>query len=142
MMGQTAGIEKSTKCATAISTAFTIACFGADDNTMTMAVAVSNDMIGVFQHTTLAAGDEVRVMLTGISRIVLGGTVARGQLLTSNSLGRGVVATQHVHVENLAAAYTQNATTAAASAVRTIGRALASGVAGDIIPVLIAPGIA
>lgn len=142
MMGQTSGIEKSVKGTAAIGTAFTIAKFGADDDTLSVAAADSDELVGIFQHKTDAAGDEVRVMLTGISRLVLGGTVTRGALLTSDAAGKGVAVTQHTHTENTAGTYTQNATTAAAAAKRVIGKALASGVSGDIIPVLLAPGIA
>lgn len=142
MIGQTSGIEKSVKCTAAIATAFTIGKFGADDDTLSVAAAASDELVGVFQHTTDAAGDEVRVMLTGISRVKLGGTVTRGNLITSDAAGKGVAATQHTHTENTAAAYVQNATTAAADAERIIGKALASGVDGDIIPVLLTQGIA
>lgn len=141
-MQKTTGIEKSVKCTAAISTAYTIAKFGADDNTLSVATASTEELIGVFQHTTAAAGDEVRVMLVGISEVKLGGTVTRGNLITSDASGQGVATTQHTHTENTAGTYTQNATTAAASAVRVIGKALASGVSGDLIPVLLATGIA
>ena len=142
MMGQTSGIEKSVKCTAAIATAYLLAKFGADDDTLSQATASTEELVGVFQHTTIAANDEVRVMLTGITRVVLGGTVTRGNLITSDANGKGVAVTQHTHTENTAGTYTQNATTAAALAVRTIGKALASGVAGDIIPMLLAPGAA
>jgi len=141
MIGQTAGIEKSAKCTAAIATAYTIAKFGSDDNTLSVAAAATDGLIGVFQHTTAAAGEEVRVMMSGISRVVLGGTVTRGDRLTSDSNGKAVSATRHTHTENTAGTYSQNATTQAASAVNTIGMALASGVAGDIIPVLLAPAL-
>lgn len=122
MMGATAGLEKSVKCTAAIATAFLIAKFGADDDTLSQATASTEDLVGVFQHTTSAAGDEVRVMLDGISRVVLGGTVTRGGLVTSDAAGKAV-AIGAVAGTNYA----------------SIGRALASGVAGDIIPVLLNP---
>lgn len=122
MMGQTSGIEKSVKCTAALATAFLIAKFGADDDTLSQATASTEDLVGVFQHTTVAAGEEVRVMLSGVSRIKLGGTVARGALLTSDANGKAVA---------IGAAPGTN--------YNSIGRALASGVADDIIPVLLAP---
>ena len=140
-MQKTTGIEKSVKSTAAITTAFTIAQFGADDNTLSLATASTQELIGVFQHTTAAAGAEVRVMLSGITELKIGGTVTRGNLITSDASGQGVAATQHTHTENTAASYTQNAVTVAASAVRVIGKALASGVSGDIIPVLLVQGI-
>jgi len=118
MIGQTSGIEKSVKCTAAIATAFLIGKFGADDDTFSQATAATEDLCGIFQHTTVTAGDEVRVMLDGISRVVLGGTVARGGLLTSDANGKAV-AIGAVAATNYA----------------SIGRAMASGVAGDIISV-------
>lgn len=120
MMGQTSGIEKSVKCTAAIAAAFTIAKFGADDDTMSVATASTEALCGVFQHTTATAADEVRVMLDGISRVVLGGTVTRGDLLTSDAAAKAVAIGA-----------------VAGTNYNSIGRALASGVAGDIIPVLL-----
>lgn len=122
MMGQTAGIEKSVKCTAAVATAYLIAKPGADDDTFSQATASTEDLVGVFQHITTAAGEEIRLMLTGISKVKLGGTVTRGALLTSDANGKAVAIG--------AAAGTNYA---------SIGRALASGVADDIIPVLLNP---
>lgn len=124
MIGQTSGIEKSVKCTAAIAAAFTIGKFGADDDTMSLAAAATDMLEGVFQHATTNAGDEVRVMLEGITKIKLGGTVTRGQPLTSDATGQGVAAAP-----------------AAGSNVRVIGLALASGVSGDIITMLITPSV-
>lgn len=120
MMGATSGLEKSVKCTAAVA-AFTLAKFGADDDTLSSATASTEELIGVFQHATTAANQEVRVMLSGISRVKLGGTVTRGGLLTSDASGQAV-AIGAVAGTNYA----------------VIGRAMASGVSGDIIPVLIA----
>lgn len=122
MMGATSGLEKSVKCTAAVATAFLLAKFGADDDTLSQATASTEDLVGVFQHTTTAAAEEVRVMLSGISRVTLGGTVARGALVTSDAAGKGV-AIGAVAGTNYA----------------SIGRAMASGVSGDIIPVLLNP---
>lgn len=139
--GMTAGIEKSFLSAAAIQE-YRLVMFGADDNTVATANGSAAEIIGVAQHDTAAVGEEIRVMLTGIAEVRLGGAVTRGQNITSDANGNGIAATQHTHTENTAATYTQNATTAAASAVRVIGKALASGVSGDIIPVLLSQGIA
>ena len=124
MIGQTSGIEKSVKCSAAIAAAFTIGKFGADDDTMSLAAAATDMLAGVFQHATSTVGDEVRVMLDGITKIKLGGTVTRGQPLTSDASGQAVAAAP-----------------AAGTNVRIIGIATASGVAGDIITMLIAPSV-
>lgn len=123
MISQTTGIEKSVNCTAAVSKAYTIAKFGADDDTLSAATASGEELVGIFQHTTEAAADEVRVMLTGISRVVLGDTVTRADWLTADSNAEGVAASPSAGVN-----------------ASVIGRALASGVSGDIIPVLLAPG--
>ena len=123
MMGQTSGIEKVVKATAAIATAFLIAKFGADDDTLSQATASTEELVGVFQHTVAAANDRIRVMLTGITRVVLGGTVVRGNFCTSDANGKGVAA-------------------APASGVNAyhVGKFMASGVSGDIVPVLLGPG--
>lgn len=123
MIGQTSGLEKSVKCTAAIATAYLIAKFGADDDTLSQATASTEEFVGVFQHTTSNAGDEVRVMLTGITRVVLGGAVTRGNYITADANGKAVAAAPGAGVN----AY-------------VVGQAMASGVAGDIIPVLLKQG--
>lgn len=121
MMGATSGLEKSVKSTAAVA-AFTIAKFGADDDTLSSATASTEDLVGVFQHATTAAGQEVRVMLGGITRVVLGGTVARGGWVTSDANAKAVAI-------GAVAGTNYNA----------IGKVLASGVSGDIVPMLIIP---
>jgi len=120
MIGQTSGIEKEVKCTAAIATAYTIGKFGADDDTLSVASAATDNLIGIFQHITSAAADRVRVMLTGISRVKLGDTVTRGDPITSDASAKGVLGVLGNNI---------------------IGFALASGVANDIIPLLLMPGI-
>ncbi len=118
MMGQTDIMSKSAKCTAAVSTAYTIAKFGADDDTFNVASAATDTLLGIFQHTTDAADDEVRVMMIGISRCKLGGTVTRGNPITSDANAKGVAATAGQSI---------------------VGFAMASGVVGDIIPVFLVP---
>lgn len=120
MMGHTSGLEKSVKCTAAIATAFLIAKFGADDDTLSQSTAATESHIGIFQHITSAANEEVRVMLDGISKVKLGGTVTRGDRLTSDANGKAVVIGA-----------------VAGTNYNSIGTAFASGVADDIIPVLL-----
>lgn len=122
MIGQTTVLEKSVMAGAAI-TAFTIAKLGADDNTMIPGAAVGDLLIGVFQHDALN-GTEVRLMLLGITRVKIGGTVTRGNPITSDASGQGVVAAPAAGVNN-----------------RIIGFAMASGVVGDIIPVLLSQSV-
>jgi len=111
-MGRTDGLEKSQKCTAAVASAFTICKPGADDDTFSLATGATDQLIGIFQHTTSAVGDIVRIMVTsGISSLLYGGTVTRGDPLTSDALGRGITA---VAGQNI------------------IGYATVSGVVGDI----------
>ena len=118
MIGQTSGIEKSVLAGAAI-TAFTMGKFGSDDNTMVPGAASTDELIGVFQHDA-ASGAEVRVMLEGITRIKLGGSVTRGNWLTSDASGQGVAIGS-----------------TAGTNYNAVGKAMASGSSGDIIPMLL-----
>ncbi len=124
-MGATKGISKDVKASAAV-VQYTIAAPGADDDTFSTASAATNPLVGVFQaalsSTDQAAGKYVEVMVTGISYLALGaGGCARGNKLTSDANGNGVVAT---------------------SGNQAIGIALKSGAQGDVIPVLLAPATA
>ena len=98
--------------------------FGAADYGVLQAAAVGDKLIGVtLPNITTASGESVDVIHEGIVELQLGGTVTRGDLLTSDASGQGTTAAP--------AAGTNN---------RVIGVALVSGVSGDIIPVLLSPG--
>ncbi len=122
-MRATSGISKAAKTTAAIATQFLIATVGADDDTFSAASASTDPLIGVFQSTTANAGDHAEVMVTGISNVVLGGTVTRGDYITSDANANGVTAAPAAGVN-----------------ADVLGIALESGVAGDIIAVRIAPG--
>lgn len=97
---------------------------GAADYGVLQAAAVSDKLIGITVPLVSAgSGDSVDVIHDGIADLQLGGTVTRGDLLTSDANGQGVTAAP--------AAGTNN---------RVIGSALVSGVSGDIIPVLLSVG--
>ncbi|MEE8574041.1 MAG: DUF2190 domain-containing protein [Thermodesulfobacteriota bacterium] len=123
-IGVTAGIEKAAKCTAAIATQYLIAKFGADDNTLSQAAASTDELVGVFQHVTAAADATARIMFTGITNVKLGGTVARGDNCTSDAAGKGVKAAPATGVN-----------------ANIVGKFLASGVDGDIVPMLLGPGV-
>lgn len=123
MIGQTTILEKSVKCAAAVA-AFTICKPGADDDHAVVSAAVGDKLIGVFQHATTVAEQEVRIMLEGISRVIYGGNVAFGDPLTSDANGKAVAATPAAGVNN-----------------RIIGFAMCAGVANDIGFCRLAPGV-
>jgi len=95
-----------------------IVMFGSDDNTVVVATAATDLLIGVALADAVS-GARVEVQLAGVAEIKLGGTVTRGNDVTSGAAGVGV------------------ALSAAATIKSSVGTAMASGVTGDIIPVLI-----
>ena len=95
---------------------------GAADNEVIVGAAVSDALIGVSTDIAADSGERCDVIHAGIAPVKLGGTVARGDPITSDGTGQGVAAAP--------AAGTNN---------RIVGFALNSGVSGDIIPVLLAP---
>jgi hypothetical protein len=71
---------------------------------------------GVLQNDPNATGTAATVAIGGISRVVCGGIVSRGALITSDASGRAVAATIGTEIA---------------------GRALAAGTVGALIPVLL-----
>ncbi|TAD90954.1 MAG: DUF2190 domain-containing protein [Alphaproteobacteria bacterium] len=93
---------------------------GSSDREVVQAAATSDPIIGVcLNETGAVAGEVVNVLMIGWEPVKLGGTVTRGQLLTSDASGRAI---------------------AAAATNRVVGIAQASGVADDEIDILLSPG--
>lgn len=92
--------------------------FGAADGGVLQASAATNALIGVAKplDEAYASGDRVEVVRAGIAEVEYGGTVTRGDNLTSDANG-----------EAITAAYGE----------QIIGRAEVSGVSGDIGSVMI-----
>jgi len=91
--------------------------FGADDDHVIQAAAASDSMIGVSgQVGADAAEDRIDVTLVGIGEIELAATLARGAQVTADANGKAVAATDGDYVG---------------------GKILMSGVAGDIVPILL-----
>jgi len=102
--------------------------FGADDDTVVQAAASTDSIMGAVNMvakpgSAAASGDRLDVELYGIVDIKLGGAVTRGGFVTSDANGLGVAAAP-----------------GAGTNARIGGIAQASGVAGDIIPVLLTLG--
>lgn len=117
------GLTKSYLAEAAISAA-RIVKVGANDYGVLVAVAVADKIIGISTEIDAASGERIDVVHEGIADLKLGGTVARGDFITTDASGQGVTAAP--------AAGTNN---------QIVGKALISGVSGDIIPVLIAPSM-
>lgn len=96
---------------------------GAADDTVLQSAAAGDKHIGVCDYVSPLINERVDVITHGIADIKLGGVVARGDLVTSDANGKGVVPAPGVGVNN-----------------RHVGVALASGVLNDIIPVLLSQG--
>jgi hypothetical protein len=87
--------------------------------TVVLAAATGDLQIGVTDSfCNPNQGDRLDVMHIGIADVKLGGTVARGNLVTSDASGNAVLLVSGI----------------------SVGMALESGVAGDIIPVLLMIG--
>jgi hypothetical protein len=98
--------------------------FGADERTVVPGAAPADLLIGVSDDVPApAVGDVIDVVLCGVATVEYGGTVAFGQMLTSDATGRAVAAAP--------AAGTNN---------RVIGVAMVAGVVGDLGAVLLSPG--
>lgn len=104
---------------------FRLVKFGSGDRIVIQADAATDAIIGVADvaATSCASGEKFDVVLEGIFPVTYGASVTRGQLLTANSSGQAVPAAP-----------------AAGSNVSIIGRAMVSGVSGDLGSVLINPG--
>jgi len=117
--------------------------FGADDDHMIQGAAATDMLVGVCEQVGAAAAeDRVDIIHAGIADVEYGGTVARGDPLTSDANGKAIKSTRHTHTENTNVTYIQNATTGVGTAERVIGHAFVSAVAGDIGPMLVNPSYA
>lgn len=110
--------------AAAAIAAFRIVKAGAADGEVLQAAAATDALMGVCESVGPAAGERCDVVKVGIADVEFGGPVTRGGPVTSDAIGRAIAAAP-----------------AAGSNVRVIGYAEVSAVAGDIAPVLIAPGV-
>lgn len=98
---------------------------GAADGTVLPAAAATDKPKGVsVPNITAPSGQRVDVVLDGIAQVQLGGTVTRGDPITSDANGKGVTAAPAAGVNN-----------------HIIGFVEVSGVANDIVPVRLARGV-
>lgn len=105
-------------------TAYRIIKFGAADGGILVASAATDLLIGGNGRIPAKAGDQIDVVRDDFIEIQLGGTVTRGERLTSDAQGRAI-----------------KAAPAPGANAQIIGIAEASGVVDDIIWVGIAPSV-
>lgn len=116
------GLTK-TFTATGAIPAYSLVKFGSNDGEVVAAAAATDKIIGVSTEIAAASGERCDVQVDDIAYVLLGGSVTRGDLLTSDSAGAAVAAAPATGVNN-----------------RIIGIALTSGSSGDVINMLITPG--
>lgn len=104
--------------------AYRILKFGAADGQVLQAAAATDKLVAVSTDIAAALNERCDGTQVGIADVEYGGAVARGDPLTSDAVGRAVVAAP-----------------GAGSNVRIIGVAQMSGVLGDIGQVNVAPSV-
>jgi len=98
--------------------------FGADDKTVVLAAAATDLIIGASTDIDTALGEPTDVQMDGIAILKAGGAITRGNEVTSDATGQAVAAAPGAGANN-----------------RIGGIALASAANGDLIPVLLSPGV-
>ena len=116
------GLIKSFTAESAVA-AYRIVKHGAADTVVAQATAVTDSLLGVTSQLAGVINTRVDVVLGDSTDVEYGATVTRGDWLTTDSVGRAVTAAPAAGVNNT-----------------IIGKALLSGVVGDIGLVLLAPG--
>jgi hypothetical protein len=97
---------------------------GATDGSAVLAVASTDFIVGASEGIDSAIGEMCDVIVVGVVEVQLGGPVTRGGPVTANATGQAVAAAPAAGVN-----------------ARIGGFALLSGVSGDVVPVLLAPGV-
>lgn len=108
----------------AATAGYRIAKFGSADGAVIQGAASSDALIGVFDELDHASGERADVIRDGYALIEYGGTVTRGNWLTADADGKAV----------------DVGTVTAGTNASVIGRAEVSGVAGDIVSIVLAVG--
>ena len=115
------GLIKSFTAEVAVP-AYRIVKHGTTDFVVAPATAVSDSLIGITGQVAGVITTRVDVILSDTADVECGATVTRGDWLTTDSVGRAVTAAPAAGVNN-----------------NVIGKAMQSGVVGDIITVLLVP---
>lgn len=77
------------------------------DGVVIQAASATDDIIGVSDLGAAALGDPVDVIMGGFAEVEFGGTVGRGKLTTSDSVGRAVAAAPGTGVNSRTGGVTQ-----------------------------------
>lgn len=109
--------------ADAAITARSIVKAGAADGSVALASAATDLLVGVSEYGCTAAGDRLDIVKEGIVWVKAGGTITRGQPVTTDASGQAVAAAPATGVNN-----------------RIIGFAEKSCVSGDLVEVFLSFG--
>lgn len=90
--------------------------FGGSDTAIVQAAAASDAIIGVSGQIGAASGEVIDITLVGVGEVQAGGSITRGNQVTSDANGKAVVASDGNVI---------------------IGKAMASAADGDIFPILL-----
>jgi hypothetical protein len=101
-------------------TPYTLVTFAAGSNNVEIANAVADPIIGLSDSVGSQDNGRCDVIMAGVSEARVGGTVTKGDVLTTDSTGRAILAS--------------------AGTDRVLGIAMADAVIGDIAAVLVAQG--
>lgn len=110
--------------ASAAMGAYKIARFSDVSATSKIALATANTdaLLGVTGSLATAVGDMADIIMSGIGLVTLGGTVTAGAELTADASGNAIAAVPTAGVF-----------------MSVVGKALAPGVSGDVIEILVSP---
>ena len=121
MAGLTPGMAKNFKAEAAVTKPRFVN-FGAADTRVVLGAASTDAIIGVSSEVDAAINGPCDVFFSGMPEIEYGGNVTRGDWLTSDATGRAVAAAPGAGVN-----------------ANVGGKAMVSGVVGDIGVIFIAP---
>jgi len=88
--------------------------------TMILAAAATDNMMGVCNEVSPAANERFDVVLEGIAFVEAGAAFAFGAPITSDAVGRGVTAAPAAGVNNRVIGFAMEAATAAGDVVRVL----------------------
>jgi hypothetical protein len=99
---------------------YTLVTFAAGVNTVETADNVADPILGLTTSVGSQGNGRCDVIVGGVSEARIGGTVTKGEVLTTDATGRAITATQTTD--------------------RVLGMAMADAVIGDIASILVAQG--
>lgn len=94
--------------------------FGTGDRNVTTAAAATDFILGVVNETAVAIGERCDVVRLGIAWVECGAAVPRGSPITSDAVGRAVVAAPAAGVNNRIIGFADESGSAAGDVIRFV----------------------